>query len=425
MARNIGDRVLHVPRRYVAEEWGGVETVVLELSRQQQRRGLHPEIVTSMAMATSRSDEIEGVPVRRFPYFYPYLGLSDSARAALDRKGGNLVSWSLFHHLLRTPGVRLFHAHALKRLGAEVRTAARWRKLPYLVTLHGGVFDVPEEEMRQLTQAAGTGFEWGKALGAMLGSRRLLEDADLVVCIGRGEYDKARSAIAHDRIALLPNGVNPDRFATGEGGRFRKVHGIAPDEFLVMNISRIDAQKNQLQLVEAFAELRAKLPRSRLVILGPVTQPAYAERLVRRMNELGLSQVASLLPAISHQDPALADAYHACDVFALPSMHEPFGIVVLEAWCCGRAVVASRVGGLADLIRDGENGLGLDLNAPGATQRLAAGLHGLALDAERRTRLGEVGRKEVVARYSWAQISESMEELYQRAEQSARQRYGR
>ena len=417
------NRILHVPRRSVAEEWGGVETVVLELSRQQQQHGLHPEIVTSMALATSRRDQIEGVPVLRFPYFYPYFGLTESARMALDKKGGNLVSWSLLYYLFRAQGVRLFHAHALKRLGAEVRTAARWRKLPYLVTLHGGFFDVPQEELKQLTQAAGKGYEWGKAIGAVLGSRRLLEDADLVVCIGRSEYEKARVAISHDRIALLGNGVNPDRFATGNGARFRQAQGIGPDEFLIMSISRIDAQKNQAQLIEAFAEIHRKLPRTRLVLLGPVTQPAYADRLRERIQELGLAGAALLLPAISHQDPALSDAYHACDLFVLPSMHEPFGIVVLEAWSCHKPVVVSRIGGLCDLVREGENGLFFDPNAAGGTHQLAACMETLALQSELGRRLGQLGHQEVLSRYAWTRVSEQMEQLYQRAEATAARRY--
>ena len=123
------NRILHVPRRFVAEEWGGTETVILEISRQQQRAGGRPEILTSMALATRREEQIGGVPVRRFPYSYPFLGLSRADRAAMDKKGGNLLSFSLFKSLLLASEVRLFHAHALKRLGGEVRTAARLRRM--------------------------------------------------------------------------------------------------------------------------------------------------------------------------------------------------------------------------------------------------------------------------------------------------------
>ena len=130
--------IVHVPRRFTADEWGGTETVILETARQQQRESWHPVVVTSLALSDRRHEEIAGVPVHRHPYCYPYLGLTAADRAALDKKGGNLLSFSLLGRLLATPDVRLYHAHALKRLGAEVRTAARLRRKPYVVSLHGG-----------------------------------------------------------------------------------------------------------------------------------------------------------------------------------------------------------------------------------------------------------------------------------------------
>ena len=78
--------IVHVPRRFVAEEWGGTETVILEISRQQQKAGLSPVIMTSMALAKLRDETIGGVPVKRYPYCYPFFGLSADDRAALDKK---------------------------------------------------------------------------------------------------------------------------------------------------------------------------------------------------------------------------------------------------------------------------------------------------------------------------------------------------
>ncbi len=127
MRRTLSHRIIHVPRRFVAEEWGGTETVILEVARRQQLAGAQPEILTSMALAGRRTEEIGGVPVRRYGHIYPYLGLTPADRTALDKKGGNLVSLPLMASLLKAPDVRLFHAHAIKRLGGMVRTAARLR----------------------------------------------------------------------------------------------------------------------------------------------------------------------------------------------------------------------------------------------------------------------------------------------------------
>ncbi len=92
--------VIHVPRRFVAHEWGGTETVVLEIAKRQQRSGLHPLIVTSMALAQRRNDVMADVVIQRYPHVYPFFGLSASDRAAMDKKGGNLLSFQLLRALL-------------------------------------------------------------------------------------------------------------------------------------------------------------------------------------------------------------------------------------------------------------------------------------------------------------------------------------
>lgn len=419
------DRIIHVPRRFVAEEWGGTETVILEISRQQQRAGWRPEIHTSMALASQRRNEIGGVPVLRYPYSYPFFGLSATDRASMDKKGGNLLSLSLFTRLLRVPEVRLFHAHALKRLGGEVRTVARLRRKPLVVSLHGGVFDVPAAELDTMLRPIANKTEWGKPLGALFGSRRVLEDADQVVCVGQSELEKAQEQLPHDRVVYLPNGVDTAKFAHGDGAKFRRKFDFAPDDFLLLNISRIDAQKNQLLLIEAFARVWPKVPNAQLCFIGPETQPEYARKLRARIRELRLENAVKLLPGLRNDDPMLVDAFHACDAFVLPSMHEPFGIVALEAWSAGRAVIASAVGGLRTLVTHEETGLLFDPNASDAEERLANAILRVHGSRDMAHTLAESGREEARQSYDWAVIGERLETIYQAAEENAARRYGR
>ena len=414
--------ILHVPRRFVAEEWGGTETVILEISRQQRIAGLNPLIYTSMALARRREETIGGIPVRRFPYCYPFFGLSPADRAALDKKGGNLLSLSLFAGLLRARDVRIFHAHALKRLGGEVRTAARLCKKPFVVSLHGGVFDVPQAELDLMLKPVENKSEWGKPFGALFGSRRVLDDADYVICVGQSEMEKARKQLRHDRIAYLPNGVDCAKFAQADGAAFRAKHGIPGTAFLTLNISRIDAQKNQLLLLEAFIRFQAGRPDSYLVLIGPETQPDYAKKLRELIAASGLANRVKLLPGLRNDDLELIQAFHACDLFVLPSMHEPFGIVVLEAWSAGKPVIASRIGGLQALVREGETGIFIDPNAPDAPADLAAKMERFARAPELRHAIGHAGHKEALSAYDWAQIGQQLETLYQRAEEHCARR---
>ena len=411
--------IVHVPRRFVAHEWGGTETVILEISRQQQLAGLHPLIITSMALASQREESIAGIPVLRYPHSYPFFGLSTADRAAMDKKGGNLLSLSLLRALIRQPDVRIFHAHALKRLGGTVRTAARFRRKPYVVSLHGGIFDVPAAELSDLTKPIEGKFEWGRAFGALLGARRVLDDADHVICVGASEAEKARASLPHDRISYLPNGVDSARFSSGNGPAFRLAHNIPADAFLLVAIGRIDSQKNQLTLLEAFARFLPSAPNARLLIIGPETQPAYAQQLRVFISANNLAHAVTILPGLGNDSHSLVDAYHAADVFTLASRHEPFGIVVLEAWCAAKPVVASRIGGLQSLIRDGETGLFFNPADPDAPSQLAAQLSLLHQNPNLRASLGNAGRAEALAHYDWSRICLRLESIYQLAEAHA------
>ncbi|MEI7533281.1 MAG: glycosyltransferase family 4 protein [Verrucomicrobiae bacterium] len=416
------NKIIHVPRRFVAEEWGGTETVILEISRQQQRDGWSPEIHTSMALAKHRNETIGGVAVKRYPYCYPFFGLSAADKAALDKKGGNLLSLSLFNALRREKNVRLFHAHALKRLGGEVRSAARWQKKPFVVSLHGGVFDVPTAELGTMLKPIENKTEWGKPFGALFGSRRVLDDADFVICVGQSEMEKAKQQLTHDRIAYLPNGVDCAKFTNSDGAAFRAKHGIPAGAFLALNISRIDAQKNQLLLLEAFAKFRAQTANAFLILIGPETQPTYAQNLRDFIAANNLVSCVKLLPGMRNDNPELLQAFHACDVFVLPSMHEPFGIVVLEAWSSGKPVIASHVGGLQALVRDGETGFFFDPNATDAATDLAAKMNRFANEPGLKSRIGEAGQREAKSKYDWVQIGQQLETLYHRAEENCARR---
>ena len=411
---SVRDRtIVHVPRRFVAHEWGGTETVIAELLREQRRAGWTPEIHTSLALSDVRRESWQGLDIFRHPYVYPFFGLSAAQRQAMDKKGGNLLSWSLLWSLWRRPGVRLFHAHALKRLGGEVFTAARLRGKPFVATLHGGVFDVPAAELAQLTEAQEGKFEWGRAFGALLRSRRILHEADAVICVGASEAEKAREQLGHDRIHHLGNGVDPARFAGGDGAAFRAARGLPAEATVFSCISRLDPQKDQITLVAAFDRLAAERADVHLMLAGPETAAAYVAQLKAR---IAASPHAARIHILGSLDPTgreLADALAASDVFVLPSRHEPFGIVVLEAWCAGRPVVVSRVGGLQSLVTDGRTGL---FFKAGDADELAGRMRELAADPARRTSMGQAGGEEARAKHTWSQIAARTEQIYQEAE---------
>ena len=418
-------RIVHVPRRFAADHWGGTETVVLKLCHQQRKAGYDPVVMTSNALNTQNKECYDDVPVRRFSYCYPYLRLSDKKKHLLDQKGGNLLSFSLFYALATEGDVRLFHAHSLMRLGGMVRTAAKMQKKPFVVSLHGGAFDGLTKGRKAKGNPNEGSFDWGRLFDWFLRARHVLNHADMVICMSDQERQIALRNLNHDRIVTLPHGVDAARFTKGDGESFREYHRIPPDAFMVLNVGRIEAQKNQMLLLEAFVQLRRHVPDAHLVFIGPLAQPDYAALMAGYITTHHLRGCVRILPGLAPDDPMLENAYNATDVFALPSSHEPSGTVMLEAWCAGRSVVVNKVGCLGSMVSENETGLFIDTEQSNPARQLATKLALLAADEVLRDKLGNAGREEAIAKYDWSRIHLLLEQVYRKAEENAARRYGR
>jgi glycosyltransferase involved in cell wall biosynthesis len=398
-------RFIHVARRFTPSAWGGTEAVVTALVREQRKAGHEADVLSTAALDRPGRDEVLGIPVRRFGYTYGRWPLSAGSRNALDRKGGNPLSAGILRTLLTEPGVDVIHCHTMQRLAGQVRWAARRRGIPYVVQLHGGEFRVPEAEVREMLAPTRRSFDWGKGPSAILGTRRFLADADLVLVLSREEEEAGRHRLPGVRIERLPNGVDPGRFTGGDGTRARERWGIPEGAPLLLTVARVDPQKGQLLLPEVLASC----PAAHAVAAGPTTVPGYDEKVIARAREMGVAARLHLTGGLPPETAELADLYRAADLFVLPSTHEPFGIVVLEAWATGLAVVASRVGGLGELVRDGVDGL---LVPPADGPALAGAVAALLGDPLRRTALAAAGREEVLARYTWPAVAARLEGLY-------------
>ncbi len=406
--------IIHVPRRFTATEWGGTETFITEVSLRLQSRGFIPSILTTKALNKQEFDEYRGIPIQRCSYFYPYFGLSHQDILQLDRKAGNLFSWSLLLKLLsRKQSVHILHLHTGKRLGGIVRLAARMRRIPYVISLHGGFLAVPETERQTWTDPTRHTVEWGRLLGLMVGSRRVLDDAAAIVCVGREEYDAMHKAYPDKQVIHLPNGVDLQRFKTGDRIGFRAQYGIAEDAFVLLTVARVDEQKNQLGLVMQMQHILEQVPEAHLLLIGPATNPRYKAKVIEQIQAMGIESKVTLLDGFAYGDSRLVDAYHSADCFVLPSLHEPFGMVVLEAWASKLAVVVSHVGGLRQLVEHEVNGLAANAQAEASLpDSLASSIIRLARSQELRARLSLQGFTTACERYSWDHITDELASIY-------------
>ena len=401
--------IVQVARRFTVNDWGGMETVIIETSKQLIRMGHRTEILCTLATANSKSDNVEGVPVRRVPYFYPYFGLREEAKRILDRKGGSPFSFTMLQALKRYPNLDLIHLHAGGRLGGIGRHVARKRRIPYVVSLHGAKFDVPPEEAASWVAPTKGTIEWGKVLGWWVGARQVLHDAAAILCVGHRDSVLAQQKLPEKRVVYLPNGVDAERFAAGDGSGFRARHGIPPKALVVLTAARIDVQKNQHFVARVLPGLARICPEVHALIIGHVTNEAYYDELVKLIASRNMQSRATIIRGLAGRGQELVDAYHAADLFVLPSIHEPFGIVILEAWASGLPVIASRVGGIPTFVEHDVDGM---LFRPGDEKAFLDAFRALST-RERRETMARAGQRKAIKEYSWDKITERLVGIYE------------
>lgn len=402
-------RIVHILRRFVPAAWGGTETVVTQLCREQQNAGHDVEIVCTSALSHAGYDEVAGVPVRRFPYWYANWPLTSRERFKLDGKGGNPLSASLLRYLLSCPRPDLLHVHVEGRLGAIGRFAAGRRGAPYVVSFHGGCYDVPPAERDGRQSTVRHKLDLGKPAGWLLGSRRLLDDAAALLFVNEADAEHAATRFPDKHVAHLPNGVDLARWSAGDPQRFLDHFSLA-DKRIVLCVARIDPQKDQRTLVRAFRRVAEKEPAAHLVLIGPVSVPGYDRELRGEVHVGGLGGRVTLVPGLPADSPLLAGAYQAAEVCVLPSRHEPFGIAALEAWAARRPLVASDVGGLGRLVRTHGGGL---LFPAGDARTLARRITELLDSPSRGHDLATRGFRAAAREYTWPAIAGRLETIYE------------
>lgn len=401
---------VQLARRFVREDWGGTETVIYETSKRMLAMGHQAEVMCTLATAHAQVDNYAGLPVRRFPYFYPYLGLSVDAKHVLDKKGGSPFSFSLMRALQNMPELDLIHLHVGNRIGGIGRYVAKKRMIPYVISLHGGVFDVPAAEAASWTAPTKGTLDWGKVLGLWVGSRRVMLDASAILCVGYPESVLVQKNLPDNRVVYLPNGADTRRFADGNGVSFRNKYKIPQEAKVVLTLARIDAQKNQHMAARLLPMFREIEPTTHLLIVGNVTNPAYHQELVQIVEAHGVANHVTIIPGIPSVSGELVDAYHAADIFLLPSRHEPFGIVILEAWSAGLPVLASNVGGIPHFVANGEDAL---LFNPNDDHSLIQAFRELSTNTGLAQRLGEAGRCKARTEYDWDVITQKLLTIYE------------
>lgn len=395
-------------RRFSFDEWGGTETVVWNSTKKLIQNGHETEILATKALASTESETVENVPVRRFGYFYPYLNLKHKNISVLDKKGGNPYSFPLYKYLLKEKNIDLFHCHTMQRIANLVRLASKKKKIPYVISFHGGFFEVPESEIDEMMKPYKGTFNYGKIIDILLKKERYLDDASGIICVGHNEYLSAREKYPDKIVEYIPNGVDIDKFQKKTDNDFREKYKIPQGSQILLCVSRIDYQKNQIRIIELHNELKIRGEKVHTVLIGPVTSELYFEKIKSDLEDFSLQSEVTIIKGLEADDTDLINAYKSADFFILPSVHEPFGIVALEAWASKVPVIAHKVGGLQKLIKDGENGI---FFTDDSLSELIEKFHQCKKTKEK---LVKNAYKEVCNNYSWDTVCEKLMIFYEK-----------
>lgn len=406
--------LLHVPRRFTEKSWGGTETVIMNSANYLNPLGYESTIYTSKALDKNVRETMNSVLIKRFNYFYPFLGLSTKQKRGFDAIGGNLFSFSLLIALFRNKNMDLIHLHTLKRMGGIVRTIAKWKKIPYVITLHGGYFNISTEETKHRENQLENGYEWGKVLGWIFGSRKVMDDAKAIITLSKEEYEKAYKKYG-SKVHYLSNGVDIAKFSDGNGTSFKRKYNIPASTKMILCSARIDTQKNQLLLLEAFNKLCKSQDDLHLVLLGTVSDSDYFRLLKTFIDDNVLKTKVTFIQDLTPKDQSLYDAYKGADMLVLPSRHEPFGMVILEAWSAGVPVIASLTGGIGKIITNYKNGLVFE---NGEVMSLYKNMVSLLNNERLREELIQNAYIDV-KKYDWVQVANNLDSIYSRALKSA------
>jgi len=212
-------------------------------------------------------------------------------------------------------------------------------------------------------------------------------------------------AVPEARIAVIPNGIDPEDLPLGEESELERLRAefAAPGERLVLLIGRLVYEKGFQIALEAMPELIERVPGTRFLVAGSGT---HESELKKQATDLGLMEHGTFLGWIG--DDVLHLLYRIADVCVVPSIYEPFGLVALEAMASGCPCIVADTGGLREVVPHGEVGLRFRTRDP---EELGRMVERVLTDADLRERL-VAEASEHVLRFDWSDVARRTAAIY-------------
>lgn len=273
-------------------------------------------------------------------------------------------------------------------------------RLPVVTKMHGVTFYLLKRafKFKPLSIHSDVGWFITAPLYSFIESN-ILKMSDGVICISKTVLDEASCLIGRrDRykFTYIYNGVDYKTFRPLKHKyKLKQRIGLDEDYKCILYAGRVEPMKGLHYLVSSVKKLLKTIPRLKLVIVGDFNEnPMYTKHLCELAKP---KENFIFLGKVPHR--YMPEIYSMCDVFVTPSLYEALGNTALEAMACGRPVLASKVGGLRELIKHGERGF--LVNPRLIEKQLVEYLTLILSDDKLSQRMGEKGRKFIVENFSW------------------------
>jgi glycogen synthase len=401
-------KALLLTNEYPPNVYGGAGMHVAELTRQLRR-------LISLEVRTfgEQDEEASGWRVRGYASASGPRAADDRLRPAWDAFGRSLA-------MAADPSdANLVHCHTwYTHLGGLLVQHANG--VPLVITVHS------LEPLRPWKrEQLGGGYDLSSWV-----ERTALESADAVIAVSQGTRDDVlrHFAVQPDRVRVIHNGIDGDFFTPDPATDVLERRGIDPSQPYVLFVGRITRQKGIVHLVRAIRSLDPGI--GVVLAAGQPDTPELAAEV-----EAGVAAAQAERPNVVWIPEMLSreeirQLYSHAAIFVCPSVYEPFGITNLEAMACERPVVATAVGGIPEVVVDGETGVLVPVAFDPAEPMtpvdparlaadLAAAINALMADPARRAAMGAAGRRRALDRFSWSAIAAQTAALYEGLVRSA------
>jgi starch synthase len=255
--------------------------------------------------------------------------------------------------------------------------------------------------------------------------RTAYQNADGVIAVSEAMKRDVHDlyGVPEDRIRIIPNGIDLDEYRSKPDEKLLASYGIDPKKPIVLFVGRITRQKGVIHLIKAIKHLHQDT--QVVLCAGAPDTKEIGEEMEREVDRARhdsshpIIWIAQMLPKKD-----VITLYSHATVFVCPSVYEPFGIINLEAMACGAPVVASKVGGIPEIVVPGETGLLVPFEARGPVdfepkdpekfaRDLAGSLNVLLDDPSRRKDMAAKARKRVEDQFSWTQVARRTHNFYE------------